>query len=502
MSEFSNSYFNQAQSQDAYNEAVASATGQTQMGQAKFDKNISKYQQEQEKEAKKESAVEATTGVIGGAVFTEGLRDLVGKAGKKVVKKVVEKVGEKVGNVVDDIADRATTATKNIVSKAADSIVDKAKSASSTARDLMKLPDADIEGTENLVKRNALKSLQAKTEKQFGKFDPAQQATDATDSGDLGEQALSDARALTSSGNNIPATLEGQEVDDINPLDFFKSSKGFDAGGELTRGKVGNPFSITSPENKEALEGVKELKVYGSKAEQLSDARLGDQLEPLRDFASQGRGDIKPSQIKSYNQAKAEARAKANVPEPDPDADIKASLPDVDELDTRPVAQPPAPEPTPQSAPQSAPEPDADLVGKDRDQDTQETNVSDDSLAEDTGAEADADTGADASEAEGKSGVSETSFGADADAGADAGAEAGAETGAEIGADAGLETGEVIADTAAGSELGLNPIADIAAIGLGLAGVLGGIFGKKKAAPPPKPPPPPPLLNPAVALGI
>ena len=96
----------------------------------------------------------------------------------------------------------------------------------------------------------------------------------------------------------------------------------------------------------------------------------------------------------------------------------------------------------------------------------------------------------------GKSGVSETSFGADA------GAEAGAETGAEIGADAGLETGEVIADTTAAAEGGLNPIADIAAIGLGLAGVLGGIFGKKKASPPPKPPPPPPLLNPAVALGI
>ena len=497
MSEFSNSYFNQAQSQDAYNEAVASATGQTQAGQAKFDKNLSKYQQEQEKEAKKESAIEATTGVIGGAVFTEGLRDLVGKAGKKVVKKVVEKVGEKVGNVVDDIADRATTATKNIVSKAADSIVDKAKSASSTARDLMKLPDADIEGTENLVKRNALKSLQAKTEKQFGKFDPAQQAIDAADSGDLGEQALSDARALTSSGNNIPATLEGQEVDDINPLDFFKSSKGFDAGGELTRGKVGNPFSITSPENKEALEGVKELKVFGSKAEQLSDARMGDQLQPMRDLVSEGRGDIKPSQIKSYNQAKAEARAKANVPKPDPDADIKASLPDVDELDTRPVAQPPAPEPTPQSAPQSAPEPDADLVGKDRDQDTQETNVSDDSLAEDTGADAeadaDADADADASEVEegGKSGVSETSFGADTGAGAEAGADAGS-----------IATGEVIADTTAAAEGGLNPVADIAAIGLGLAGVLGGIFGKKKASPPPKPPPPPPLLNPAVALGI
>ena len=96
MSEFSNSYFNQAQSQDAYNEAVASATGQTQMGQAEFDKKISKYQQEQQKEAKKEGAVEATTGVVGGAVFEEGLRGLVKDAGKKVAKKVVDTVGEKV----------------------------------------------------------------------------------------------------------------------------------------------------------------------------------------------------------------------------------------------------------------------------------------------------------------------------------------------------------------------------------------------------------------------
>ena len=77
---------------------------------------------------------------------------------------------------------------------------------------------------------------------------------------------------------------------------------------------------------------AKDFKEFGSRAEQLSDMRMGDQLQPLRDLNNMaGRGDIKPSQIKSYNQAKTEARAKVKAPvepEPDPDADIKAKLPD------------------------------------------------------------------------------------------------------------------------------------------------------------------------------
>ena len=204
---------------------------------------------------------------------------------------------------------------------------------------------------------------------------------------------------------------------------------------------------------------------------------MGDQLQPLRDLNNMtGRGDIKPSQIKNYTQAKAEARAKVNAP--DPDADVKAKLPDLtDQGDIARVAPPQPPPPQPQ-APESAAQ--TDSVGQDAAKAAAET---DDAVPKSIVS----------------NGISETSFG-----GApieEAAAKTAAETGAEVGGDvlAGAETG---ADVAAAAEGGLNPIADIAAIGLGLAGVLGGIFGKKKAAAPPAPPPPAPLLNPSVALGI
>jgi hypothetical protein len=482
MSEFANSYFNQSEQQNSYNEAVAEATGATQANQAKYNRELAKYNLEQQKEEKKEGAVQAITGVVGGGVFTEGLRDIVSNAGKKVAKKVVDTATEKLGNAVNEIADRATTATKNLVSNATDSIVSKAKSASSVSRDLTKLPDADISGAENLVKRNALKNLQSRTTRQFGKFDPASQADSATS--DLSTQALENTRNITSSGGRVAMTLDGTDVDDLNPTSFFQQAKGFDAGGELTRGKVGNPYSITDPANQDALQGAKDFKQFGSRAEQLSDMRMGDQLQPLRDLNNMtGRGDMKPSQVKSYNQVKAEVRAKAKIPESDPDADLKAKLPDLtDEGGLTPRVAPPQPVQQGSGSP------------------AQPAQTAD-SLAEDTTTEADA------VEAVPKSivsnGVSETSFGGAPleETGAKAGAEAGAETGAEIGGDvlAGAEAG---ADVGAIAEGGLNPIADVAAIGLGLAGVLGGIFGKKKPAPPPTPPPPAPLLNPSVALGI
>tara|TARA_R110001632_G_scaffold134152_2_gene249338 strand:- start:13010 stop:14194 length:1185 start_codon:yes stop_codon:yes gene_type:complete len=52
-----------------------------------------------------------------------------------------------------------------------------------------------------------------------------------------------------------------------------------------------------------------------------------------------------------------------------------------------------------------------------------------------------------------------------------------------------LETTEVVADTTAAAEGGLNPLADGAALLLGIGGLLGSIFGKHHhhAAPPPKP---------------
>jgi len=322
-----------------------------------------------------------------------------------------------------------------------------------------------MRGAEDLVRRSKLKNLQAKFQRKFGKFDPSKEATDAI-SPDTTSEALSQARDLTTSGGNIPATLEGHEVDDINPLDFFKTSKGFDAGGELTRGKVGNPFSITSPENKEALEGVNELKIFGSRAEQTASMRLGDQLQPMRDIMGpQGRADIKPSQIKSYSQVKAEVKAKMKVPEVD--TQLKASLPDVDALQKQTEARASqiqtqvANEVKPKVSPDIDPEKDADVIAPTDDvaKDVAETGVKDAVKSVAKKATGDAVEGV-------------------------------------------LATGEEIADTGAGSELGLNPLADATAIGLGLASVLGGLFGKKKDEAPPTPPPPRPAINPSVALGI
>jgi hypothetical protein len=60
-------------------------------------------------------------------------------------------------------------------------------------------------------------------------------------------------------------------------------------------------------------------------------------------------------------------------------------------------------------------------------------------------------------------------------------AEVAAEGAEEAGTDAALEGAGVAADAAAGAEGGLNPVADVIAGAVGLATLLGGIFGEKKA---------------------
>ena len=78
-------------------------------------------------------------------------------------------------------------------------------------------------------------------------------------------------------------------------------------------------------------------------------------------------------------------------------------------------------------------------------------------------------------------------------AAADAGAEAAGEAAAEAGGEAALDATAV----AAGAEGGLNPIADLAVLGVGLGMIFGGIFGKKHTSTPPPPPP----INPSFQAG-
>lgn len=106
-----------------------------------------------------------------------------------------------------------------------------------------------------------------------------------------------------------------------------------------------------------------------------------------------------------------------------------------------------------------------------------------DTLASD-GADAAADTG-------------NASAGAGAEVGADAGADVGATTTADVAAGAGADVALDTAGAAAAAEGGLNPLADLAVLGIGLGMIFGGIFGKKHAHTPPPPTP----INPSFQAG-
>jgi len=71
--------------------------------------------------------------------------------------------------------------------------------------------------------------------------------------------------------------------------------------------------------------------------------------------------------------------------------------------------------------------------------------------------------------------------------------DAAGEAGAEAAGEAALDTTAAVA----GSEGGLNPIADLAVLGVGLGMIFGGIFGKKHASTPPPPMP----INPSFQAG-
>ena len=435
MSEFSDSYFNQAKQQEAYNDAVADAMGQQQKSQREYSKDLSKYQEKEKKEAETHEAVEGITGLVGGISTEEGIRGLLDKAGKRLAKKATDVVQKKVGDVVNDISDRATQAVSDLVDKASTKV-------GTTIKDLQGLPKADETGVEDLLRKRSLKRLQAQTEKKFGKtFDLAKQSGEEIQNPAFDDvKALDNARELTRATYH-PATLVGEEVDDINPQDFFSGKlKGFDPSGDLFSKDV-NPNSPY--QSADFQKGVKDFKEFGSRADQIADeARIGDQLQPLRDINPRFRGDMRPSQIKSYEKMKSDV--KAPKPKPQQVEVEEQEPPRIQETEAQPKPQPKATQ---------EPEPDDDVATK-----------ADEGTTSDTTADATAD--------------------------------------ATAGAEAGLETAGEVADTAAVAEGGLDPIADIAAVGLGLASVLGGIFGKKKNEAPPAPPPPPKPLNPAIALGI
>ena len=166
--------------------------------------------------------------------------------------------------------------------------------------------------------RTALRTLQSRTERRFGKFRPEQDALD--DMGeDATEQGLSQARQATA-GERLPSALssiEGEGSDfDFNRIGA--SLKGGDAMGELTASDS-NPASIFNPANADALQTLKGGggASYATRAEQLSAAQgiKGDQLAPMREAMGR-RATLRPVRATEAEPTVTQPEPTVTQPEP------------------------------------------------------------------------------------------------------------------------------------------------------------------------------------------
>jgi len=466
MSEFSSSFQDSANRQNAYDEAVASAQGRG----LKTEEELRKFQEAKEKAAAKDEKISTATTVLGAIPLEEGIKDLVSKSRKAAVKKVSSLTTDAIEDITNKVGDKVAQSIKGAVTRT------RGLSKAQLPENLTRLPKADIKGAEDKLqrkaRRKALRQLQAKTEREGGKFKPSQGIRDTmTDnSGDV----LTSLRDAKSSASGPAATLGPNDVVDFDPTTFFDKTTGFDAGGDLTRRQINNPASIYN--NQDALDGARDFQEYSTSAarrQAISDSISGkatsiarppastkslipDQLKPMRDsLAKKNRLD--------YDNAKSDARAKSNLPQQLTD-EQKALLPDWEAVAKKPVVKTDAltePEPTFDDIsklppPSAALDPEADNIAAA----TKETATVKDTakVGEDT-----------------------------------------AKVGESVGKDLvkGLEVGGEVDAEAGGPE---DPVGDLLAVGAGLASVIGGLFHHHHHE---KPPPPlPPVLNPAPALGI
>jgi hypothetical protein len=474
MSELSSNYFDKSAEQNAYNDAVAQAQGASQERSSKFNEELSKYNEAKEKQAKKDEIQTALTGVLGTIPLEEGVRDAITQLRKKATQKV--------GQVAADTLDEVKGKVKNLIG-------DKLTNMKSQYNQLPKVNNTTDDMINDIARRKKLAKLKAENYRKGGKANITPDDDLSLDD-DLGKQILSNVRNATSNPVHAAATLSGQDVDDISPDNFAKSSTGFDSSGDLTKAKM-NPFSVQN--DPDALQGLKEYTQYDSKAAMVADDAgivkppasvnsllpdklaswknvKGDSLQPARDAMNK-----KLSTQQSYEDAKNDALAKVK----DPDADIKATLPNLTDDGSIVI------DPTP--VPAAAPKTD-DALGEEDDKQAPKT---DDALGEQ-----DASDVLPKSVSEG--GITETSFGAPlAETGADAGAEAGSGL-AKAGEKALAEGGEAVAEGGGPEDI----LGDVIGGIVGLGTLLGGLLGKKKSKPPPAPPPLPAVINPGVALGI
>ena len=390
-----------------------------------------------------------------------------------------------------------------------------------------RLPAVNTEGLEEgLARRSKLATLKARTQRQFGKFqlndniiDDANNLTDKD-----GITSLARTRQLTSIPRLEPITLQGQTVEDITPQTFFQNSRGFLPQGELTSRSVNNPFSIMNDE--EALKGARDFKEFNTIAQRkasmarslasrsgtlddtgiarlpestkalIPKARIGDQLQPMRDMFSNN---------VQYENAKQIAQSKAD--------EIRTQLPDLPNIENaklpelKNIVAENAKDELEEQYRQRA------EVGSTR-ADAQEIpnpvfdKKFEDSLGENAPEQTSAKTRAPDDLGIGENTLTDASdniaSGLD-----DAGQRASnlAKVAGDVGEDAGESVGKALAkgaSTALETDAELGGPADIAGdvvAGLvGLGSLLGGIFGHHHHHV--APPPPPPPINPSVALGI
>ena len=484
MSEFANSYSNAGVQENAYQNAVESA----QASQSKTFREKSEALEKSEERDKKFEPIKETLTTLGVLPFEEGVRGLVSDLGKTAKKKVGEVVEKTAGEIKDKVVSKADELLNKPIESLGQNVRTRGIPDSALPENFTGLPKTDTTGVEEaLARRSKLARLKANTERKFGKFKPEDNLKDANNlTDDIGKDTLNKARSLTTQTHMTPQTLSGQTVEDINPDTFFKGSKGFDATGELTRKSAGNPYSVfNEKEVRDAMRAHKEYKFQDfnpSTGEELNKAKtistdtkalitktkppaVRDQLAPMRELQQQR------AKIPSYKEVSD---------------DIKASLPDVDDLDSRPAVKPPAPQSAPEPTPQSAPEPTP--------QSPPEAEPTTDTLGQST-ADQSMETKADSISQETKTASDAVEKQAIAKAGEKAGEDAGESVGKTVGKDIATE-GEDIVE---GSEGGIA--GDIVGGLVGLGTILGGIFGHKHHSPAP-PPAPPPALNPAYALGI
>lgn len=560
MSEFDSSYFDNSQFNDAYQTAINSANNARALSAEEFNKIKEKQEEEDKKyEPIKETlttlgAIPLEEGV------RDAVGKLARNAKLKVQKAIKDKVSGAIQDVQDKIVDKANQAKEQLTNKALDNVegsnikdvvstgeqdlknlrnfkISEPEAISSRAtvgipeaqlpENYIRLPKVNTQGVEEgIARRRALALLKAKNQRTLGKFDLSDNVIDDVNSlkSEDGVASLARARALTSTPRLEPVTLQGQSVEDISPQSFFQNTRGFQPQGELTKRSVDNPFSIMNDDD--ALQGARDFKEFNTLAQRkesmarslasrtgaiddagiarapqstkalIPKAKLGDQLQPMRDALMNNN---------EYENAKQVAQSKAD--------DIRTQLPDLEGIEEAKL---------PQLRDIVAEQEQMTLEGEDRKRrEVGETEAEpqevpnpvfdkkfEDSLGENAPEQTSAKTRAPddlgIGENTGTDASDNINSGLD-----DAGQRASnvANVAEDVGEDAGESVGKALAKGASSAleldaelggpeDLGGDLLSGI----VGLSSIISGLFGHHSHHT--APPAPPPTINPAVALGI